>query len=251
MPGPIATYLLGPFAAGNAANIVAAQTPAGAGNLALVGGGPVVLDAPRRVLVTFGIEGAPRTVKVFGTSIFGTAINEIIPVASGGAATAITKQDFATVTQVQVFAAWSVNMSVGTQGAGGAVGFPVASSPWFFVDTARDPANVNVAVTRLDSGAALTNGYIIEGTLDDPNAPYLLGGNIALPSSLNPQSNNPVAVFGDGAVVGNFTANPAVLKKANLAGLVNQPFFALRAALYDVTPTQVSAQFIQSGNRGA
>ena len=250
MPGPIATYLLGPFAAGNAANIVAAQTPAGAGNLALVGGGPVVLDAPRRVLVTFGIEAAPRTVKVFGTSVFGTAINEIITVASGGAATAISKQDFLTVTQVQVFAAWSVNMSVGTQGAAGAVGFPVASSPWFFVDTARDPSNVNVAVTRVDSQAAYVNGYIIEGTLDDPNAAYLIGGYGSYVSSLNPQSNNPPLIYQDGANLGNF-AGAAAAKKANAVGLINQPFFALRVASYEATPIQFSAQFIQAGIRGA
>jgi hypothetical protein len=250
VPGNVATFTLGPFAAGNAASIVAANTPAGAGNLAIVGGSPFVMDAPRRVLVTFGIEVAPRVIKISGTNITGQAISETMIVPSGGAGTKITIQDFATVTQVAVFAAWSVNMSVGTQGAAGAQGFPVASTPWFAVDIARNPVYLTVGVSRLDASAALPNGYEIEATLDDPNAAYDNPGVLAIPSSNNPQSNVPPIVYADGATIGVFTV-AAAKKTANQAGPVNAGPWALRASIYDTTPAQITAQFIQAGINGA
>lgn len=248
MPGNVATFLLGPFAAGAAASIVAVNTPAGAGNLVVIGG-TFVMDSPRRVAVTLGAtEAANRQILIKGTNVFGQPISENFFAVLN--AVTVTKQDFATVTSVAVFAAFTTTMSVGTMPAAGAIGSPVASTPWFEVDINRNPANVNVGVTRLDSSAALANGFIIEATFDDPNAGYANPGVLQIASSNNPSSNVPPIVYGDGAIVGNYTA-AAAKKTANLSGLVSAPYFALRAALYDTTPAQVTAQFIQSGINGA
>lgn len=258
MPGNVATFTLGPFAAGNAASIVAANTPAGAGNLAIVGGAPFLMDAPRRVLITFGNEGAPRVIKISGTVAGpqgaisgGNAITETRTIPSGAPGTLATIQDFATVTAVQVFAAWTTNMSVGTVGTAAGLGKPIGATPWFEVDINRIPVNVSIAVARLDAAGALATGYTIEATLDDPNAGYDNLGVISIPSSNNPQSNVPPLVFADGASLGQFGAQAGALKTGNAIGALAQPVWALRAALYDATPAQLSVQFIQAGILGA
>lgn len=255
MPGNVATFLLGPFAAGNAASIVAANTPGGAGNLAIVGGSPFAMDVPRRVGITLGAEAASRLVKITGTLpgpggaiAGGPTITETLLCPAAGVT--VSRLDYAQVTAITVFAAFTANMTVGTVVAGGAVGSPVASTPWFLVDIYRIPIYLSVGVSRLDSTAALGNGYTVEATFDDINAAYENPGVLAIPSSINPQSNNPLVIYDDGATIGVFTAASAK-KTGNQAGPVNCGPFALRVALYDTTPAQITAQFIQAGALGA
>jgi hypothetical protein len=243
VPGNIATYKLGPFAAGNAANIVASNTPAGAGNLAIIGG-TFVADAPRRVGVTLGAEASPRTVKITGTNVYGAPINETLICAA--ASVTATVQDFATVTAVQVFAAFTAAMTVGTTVAAGTAGHPIGSTPWFAVEFFGITTNVSVGVSRLDSSAALTTGYMLEGTFDDINAAYEPPGVLAPPSSTNPQSNIPPVVFGDAATLGAFGSQPGALKTGAAVGFIQQPFWSVRVALYDATPAQLNVQFMQA-----
>ena len=141
----------------NAAAIVASNTPAGAGNLTIVGGSPFTMDAPRRVRVTFGVEATARLIQFFGTDRNGNAINETLTVPSGAGGTADTQQDFATVTRVAVFAAWSAAMTVGTS--------PVGSSAWKSVNQQITPVQIGLAVVV--SG---TVNYTVEYTYEDPNA---------------------------------------------------------------------------------
>lgn len=236
MPNP-ATFNIGPFAAGNAAAIVASTTPGGAGNLAIVGGA-FAADAPRRVGVTLGAEAASRNVLIVGTNEFNQPIQELM-VCKASAVT-VSVQNFLTVTRVSVFAAFTVAMTVGTVVGGGAN--PVASTPWFSVDIDRIPVDIGYQITETGT---LTGGFLLEITFDDPNAGYLAAGASALPSSVNPQSNVPPAIFADPTFTGNKkTTSPFV-------GSINYPCFAIRAAIYDTTPDTLQFQVIQAGLRGA
>ena len=223
------TQTVGPIAPANAANIVASNTPAGAGNLALVGGGPVVLDVPRQVLVTFGIEVAARIIKISGTNRQGLAISETLTIPSGGAATKGTVQQFLTITQVQVFAAWSVAMSVGTSN--------FASSEWFLIDHLRIPVQIAAVANIIVAGS-----YQIEATMDDPNAGYILPNNLNVPSSDQPQSNIPPLIFNEPGF--------GAAKATAFQYTINSPWYAIRLTL-TTAGTAVQAQFIQAGAFGA
>jgi hypothetical protein len=234
VPNPF-TFNLGPFpAAANAANIVVAATPAAAGNLPLVGAGPVLLDGARKVLVTYGNENAARTVKIYGTNVFKVAISEVVPVPAGGAGTAATIQDFLTITQVQVFSAFSANMSVGTNAE--------ASTPWFFCDWARNPFSVGYAIWLTGAGT-----FNLEATFDDPNAGYApTGVDPTYADSTQPLSNVPPKVFAD-------PVNFGAAKNASFQGQFTQPVFALRATLASGVGAGASLQFqgLQNGIFGA
>lgn len=236
MPNP-ATYSIGPFAAGNASNIVAANTPGGAGNLAIVGGS-FAADAPRRVGVTLGAEAASRSVLVVGTNEFGQPIQELM-VCKASTVT-VSVQNFATVTRVAVFAAFTVAMSVGTVVGGGAN--PVASTPWFAVDIDRIPTDIGYQISETGT---LTGGFNLEITFDDVNAGYLAPGASNVSSSVNPQSNVPPAIFSDP------TFGAAKKTTSPFVGSINYPCFAIRASIYDTTPDTLQFQVIQAGLRGA
>lgn len=237
MPNPV-SLIVGPLAAPNAAAVAAAQTPAGAGNLALVGGGPVVLDQPRKVLVTFGIEGANRFVTISGTNGFGAAIVEAVAVPSGGAGTKATVQDFKTVTQVAVASAFTTNVSVGTNVS--------ASSPWIAADIARNPFTIGY-LFKLVAGAP---SFQLELTLDDPNAGYWAPGVLAIPSSPAPQSNVPPFVFIDPTPAG-MNGFGGAAKNASFQGQLSLPCFAYRATLNTADGTAaVQFQAIQAGYAG-
>jgi hypothetical protein len=116
----------------------------------------VVLDAPRRVLITYGNEASNRTVTIYGTNRYGAFINETVTVVSGAGGSAYTQQDFKSVTQVSVFSAWTTSMSVGTNGVG--------SSQWFIVQWQVTPFNLGLTYTVTGTQTAQ-----IEITTDDPN----------------------------------------------------------------------------------
>lgn len=151
---------VGPLAAASANNIALSQTPTSGTALtlngALVSGGVAVLDLPRRVLLTYGSEGAARTLVVTGTDFYGMTISETLSIASGAAGTASTVLDYKTITSlVPAGGGWTAAVTVGTA--------TIASSRPVFLDTAGWP-NVMLQITV--SG---TVNYTIQQSADDPN----------------------------------------------------------------------------------
>lgn len=226
------TYTLGPIDAADAAAIVASNTPAAAGTLTLVGGGSsVTLDVARKVLVTFGAEAVARTIKISGTNHYGNPIYETLDVTAGAGSTVATTQDFLTVTEVRVYAAWTAAMTVGTNG--------VASSPPFVVDLARNP--INIAFGFDVTG---TVNYTLEETYDDPNSTMNQDQQGAWPQpypSISPGSNIPPVWWNDAAIA---------TKAADFQGTVTAAFFAFRLTLNSGTGS-VKMQAIQAGFHGA
>jgi hypothetical protein len=111
------------LAAANAAIIAASQTPVSGTALTLVGGGSVTLDAPRRVLLTYGNEAAARTLTVTGTDRNGNPQTAILAVPSGAAGTVATVLDFLTITSLlPLGGGWTAAVTVGTNATG--------STPW-------------------------------------------------------------------------------------------------------------------------
>jgi hypothetical protein len=147
------------LAAASANAIALTQTPAGAGNLTVVGG-VATLDTARRVLFTpSGSEATNGTIwTVYGTNRTGNLISEVVN-GTNSPATASTLNDFVTVTRISVNKAQAGAIVVGTSG--------VASSPWFIVDRHITPINLSVIV--------ITTGVInfsVEYTYDNPNEPF-------------------------------------------------------------------------------
>jgi hypothetical protein len=147
------------LAAASANAIAASQTPAGAGNLTIVGG-IATLDAPRRVLFTpAGAEGGNGTIwTVYGTNRSGNPISEAVA-GVNSPTTASTLNDFATVTRIAVNKAQLGAVTVGTSG--------IASSPWFVINRHTTPINLGVAVTVTG-----TISFSVEYTYDNPNDPF-------------------------------------------------------------------------------
>jgi hypothetical protein len=192
------------LAAASATNIVASNTPGGAGALTLVSPTNVVnflplatgvgqkvtiptvtLDAARRVLVTFGIEASNRTVRITGTDRFGNGQVETLTIPSGGASTIATQQDFLTITEVRVFAAFSAAMSVGTNTTG--------STQWFIVQNNITPFNLGLLfnVTGTVTGQ-------IDATLMNPNQALPTG--LIVPDFYNPSGLTSITATANGSV---------------------------------------------------
>lgn len=117
------SFTVGPLVAASANNIVTSTTPVSGTALtlngALVSGGVAIMDKPRRVLLTYGNEGAARTLVVTGTNAGGNPIQETLAVPSGAGGTVATTQDFATVTMLlPLGGGWTAAATVGTNGVG-------------------------------------------------------------------------------------------------------------------------------------
>jgi len=67
-------------------------------NGSLATGGVATLDSPRRILLTFGVEGSARTLVLTGTNWSGLTITETLAVPSGAGATVASVLDYATLT---------------------------------------------------------------------------------------------------------------------------------------------------------
>lgn len=153
---------VGPLASAAANNIATSQTPTPGTALTLNGslasGGVATLDAPRRVLLTFGNEASARTVLLSGTNWSGNPISETLAVASGGASTVASVLDYKTVTSmVPAGGGFTAAVTVGTNG--------VAASPWVKLD------DYGFAPTSLQATVSGTVNYTVQQTLDDPNSP--------------------------------------------------------------------------------
>lgn len=151
---------VGPLAASNAANIVASTTPVSGTPLTIVGGSPFVMDTPRRVLLTFGIEASTRTLVIVGTDRSGQTRTETLTVPSGGAGTAISALDYATVVSLTPLGGgWSAAASVGTSST-----TTSASSAWVRLD------DYGFQATQIAVVVTGTINFTVEGSDDDPNA---------------------------------------------------------------------------------
>lgn len=146
------------LAAGAATNIAASQSPVAGAillNGAAVVGGVAVLDAQRRVIITSGSDDTGITFTVKGTNGAGSAIQQTIAGANGGAAA--TDLDFKTVTSVTHTGSVAGTVTVGTNGVG--------SSLWQILNWNTAPFGLGFQV-ELRSGAA---NYTVQYTYDDPN----------------------------------------------------------------------------------
>lgn len=155
--------VVGGLAGASANAICLSQTPTSGTALtlngALVSSGVAVLDKPRRVLVTYGVEASSRTLAFVGTNWSGAAISETVTIPSGGGGTVATVLDYATVTSITpAGGGFSAALTVGTNG--------VASSAWIRLDQYLTDSTL--------TGQFVVSGtvnFTVQGTLDDPNSP--------------------------------------------------------------------------------
>lgn len=155
------TVTVGPLAAASANAIATSQTPTSGTALtingALAANGVATLDKPRQVLLTFGNEGADRTMTVTGTTWGGQPATEILVVPSGAGATVATVLDYATVTQLMpAGGGWTAAVTVGTNA--------LAGSSWVRLDEWAMPQ------TTIQCKVNGTVDYTVQQTLDDPNS---------------------------------------------------------------------------------
>ena len=230
--------------AGNAALIVASTTPSGAGALTLVsptgivsqqptalgqsqvgglpsqvttgiGGGQsvttntITLDVARRVLVTYGSEGSNRTIQIVGGDRSGRPITETLTVTSGATGTVYTQQDFLTITGVNVYAAWTAAMTVGTNNIG--------STPWIVVQRNVTPFNLGLALFTTGTVTAQ-----VDATIDDPNAlptglivPGSYTAMSTISSTTNGQITTPIVAYRLTITAGQGTVRMASLQAGN------------------------------------
>lgn len=176
-------YLSKILAAASATAISASQSPAGAGNLLINGGstsgGVATLDTQRIVLLTFAADETGHTFIVYGTDDNGTAIQESV---AGAAATAVTTQNFKTVTRISISAASAGAITVGTNGVG--------ASPWQIVSADLSPVNISVGVTVTG-----TVNFSFQITYDDPSGTYPNPAAVTTSGYVNRSNANQLTQF--------------------------------------------------------
>jgi hypothetical protein len=132
--------------------------------MTLVGGGTVTLDSARRVLVTYGNEGSPRTLVLTGTDGAGSPITETLAIAAGASGTIASLQDFLTISRaLPLGSGWSAAASIGTNAVG--------STQWFVPSQHITPFELTIG-TVLISG---TPAWSVDSSLTDVKAPIPLG----------------------------------------------------------------------------
>jgi hypothetical protein len=158
---------VGPLAAAAPALYAASQTPVSGTPLTLTG---TLADQGRRALLTYGAEGAARSLILTGKNASGDVIGETLAVPSGGAGTVQSVLDYVSISKaLPLGGGWTAAVTLGTNG--------VASSPWIFLD------NYGFPQTALQVVAVGTVNYTVEQSLDDPNVvpplPVVLPQNVA------------------------------------------------------------------------
>lgn len=148
------TVTVGPLAAASANAIVTTVTPT-AGLALTLTTSPYVMDTPRRVLVTYGAEGSPRTLTLAGTGLTGQTQIETITVPTTGT-TVSSVLDYLSVTSIVSGSAFTNAITVGTSG--------VAGSAWVHMDSW---ASASISAQCTVSGTA---NYTVQTTLDSPNS---------------------------------------------------------------------------------
>lgn len=176
-------YLSKVLAAASATAISASQSPAGAGNLLINGGsasgGVATLDTQRIVLLTFAADETGHTFVVYGTNDGGQVIQESV---AGAAATAVTTQNFKTVTRISISAAAAGAITVGTNGVG--------ATDWQIVSADLSPVNLSI-------GAAVsgTVNFTLQYTYDDPSGTYPNPATVTTSGYVNASRNNQLTQF--------------------------------------------------------
>lgn len=189
---------VGPLAAADADGIAKSQTVSGAANVvldgALASGGVVVLDTPRRVLITNGGNDVGVNFTVYGTWFNGQSISETLAGTNGS--TVATTLDFATVTRVATSASTSASgITVGTNG--------VAGSKWVRLD------DFAPATWSFQASVSGTVNYTVQTTMDDPNDPF----NAVAIGSVNWVSSSDSNLVGaTGTKYGVFTGAPVFVR---------------------------------------
>lgn len=223
---------VGPIAAASANNIAQSQTPVSGTPITLngstVSGGVATLDAPRRVLLTFGSEASGRTLALTGKSASGVTLQETLVVPSGAAGTAQSVQDFLSITKaLPAGGGWTAAMTLGTD--------TVASSPW--QRTTEHVTPVNISINCVISGTA---NYTIETTNDaiEPANPSTTNGAPFGPLGPVPRVPTPFPLPG-----------ALEAQSANATGLLAQPVawwrLVLNSGSGSVTATALQAGIVQ------
>lgn len=144
---------VGPLASANDDGIAEAQNPAGAGYLTLTSSS-VVLDVPRRVIITSAGNDSSFTFTIVGTTFSGQSATEVVTGVNVGIASSVL--DFKTIESIYV-SGNAGSLKVGTNG--------VAGSRWVRLDSWAD------AQTAIQCNASGTVNYTVQVTMDDPNDP--------------------------------------------------------------------------------
>lgn len=181
------TVTVGPIAAANDDAIAETQDPTGAGLLTLTST-PVVLDVPRRVIITSAADDSSITFTIVGTTFGGQSVTEVVTGANAGIASSTV--DFKTIESVYV-SGDAGSVKVGTNG--------VAGSRWIRLDSWAD------ARTAIQCNATGTVNYTVQVTMNDPNDP-VSPVDIASVTWLNTNDADAVTAIGD--VFTNFEWTP-------------------------------------------
>lgn len=148
-----ATLITKALATADADGVCASQTPAGAGDLTIVGalasGGAVTFDSPRQVLFTTAADESGKTFTVHGTDEVGQTISETVT--GPNATTGATTYSFATVTRIAVSAALTGAVTVGTNGVGHSKGV--------LFDAYKNPFNASLLIELVSGTGNVTVQY--------------------------------------------------------------------------------------------
>lgn len=176
-------YISKVLAAASTTAVSASQAPSGAGNLLINGGsasgGVATLDTQRIVLLTFGADETGHTFVVYGTSENGQTIQESV---AGAAATAVTTQNFKTVTRISISAAAAGAITVGTNGVG--------ATDWQIVSGDLTAVSLGIGVTV--SG---TVNFTLQYTYDDPSGTYPNPAVVTTTGYVNASNKNQLTQF--------------------------------------------------------
>lgn len=144
---------VGPLTAANDQAVAAAQSPTGT-SFTLTAN-PVVLDAPRQIVITSAGDDSGITFTVTGTTFSGQAASEVLQGTNASTVSSVTM--FATVSSIVASGAIAGAVKAGTTG--------VATSRWVRFDSwANAQSSVQVDVSG-------TVNYTVQVTMDDPNDP--------------------------------------------------------------------------------
>lgn len=225
-------YVSKVLTAASATAVSASQTPLAGGNLLINGGsatgGVATLDTQRVVLLTFAADETGRTFVVYGTNDNGVTIQESV---AGAAATAVTTQNFKTVTRISIDAASAGAITVGTNGVG--------ATPWQIINPNETPINLGIAVAV--SG---TVNFTWQYTLEDPSGTY---PNPAVVTAGYVNNENPAHALTQFPTAFNLTALAA--KAVNTDAAMTTPMYAWRLLINSGTGS-AQAVVVQSGIAG-
>lgn len=159
--------------AANAAIVAASQSPLAAGALSLVGGGTVVLDSQRRIIVTSAADDSAKTFTFLGTNSNGSFIKDSFAGAAIGVAQ--SNIDFKTVTAGYVSAATAGAITVGTN--------TVGSCHWVRADPHLTPFEISLMAQLVTGTGTISLDYTYDEFLPEPQN---LSGGIYAVNTPNP-----------------------------------------------------------------